>query len=64
MQVDNKAQNSNPNNAKEKQAKPQHPNQVAVTPSSSTGKWVVTVVVLIAAAVAGAWYMGMLDKYL
>jgi len=32
--------------------------------SGSSLKWVVTAVVLIAAAVAGSWYMGLLDNYL
>ena len=32
--------------------------------SGSGVKWIVTIVVLVAAAVAGAWYMGYLDKFL
>ena len=32
--------------------------------SGSGVKWVVTIIVLVAAAVAGAWYMGYLDKFL
>ena len=31
---------------------------------SSAGKWIITFVVLAAAAVAGAWYMGLLDKFI
>lgn len=42
------------------------PAQQAMTPtgSGSGAKWVVTILILLASAIGGAWYMGYLDKFL
>lgn len=36
----------------------------AVKTSSGSAKWLITIIVLLGAAVAGAWYTGMLDKFI
>ncbi|MCF6287630.1 MAG: FHA domain-containing protein [Proteobacteria bacterium] len=56
------ASNSTPNTdiIKPSQFKP---SSIAAS-SSSAGKWVITILILIAAATGGAWYMGLLDKFL
>lgn len=64
MQVDKKTQKFKTDEVKSQKTSYQEPNQLAVKPSGSGGKWIITIIVLLAAAVGGAWYMGLLDKFL
>lgn len=64
MQVDKKTQSFKSEDVKTKKPVQQQTNHKAIEPSGSAGKWIVTVVFLLAAAGAGAWYMGLLDKFL
>ena len=63
MQLDKKSQNSSkattPSNAGNISQ-----NAVPVKSSGSAAKWIVTILVLAGAAIGGAWYLGMLDKFL
>jgi len=61
MQVDKTTQKFKTNDTPTKQKTPA-PQQAEVKSSGSTGKWVITAIILVVAAAAGAWYMGMLDK--
>lgn len=63
MQLDQKAQKSNAPNA-QKSAKPQVSAHAESTSGGSAVKWIITAVVLLLAAGAGAWYMDFLDKFL
>jgi pSer/pThr/pTyr-binding forkhead associated (FHA) protein len=48
----------------ESKPKPAKSNANDAGSSSSSLKWILTALILIAAATGGAWYMGMLDKFL
>ncbi len=62
MQLDQKPKQSSPSSASHSVSNVAS-NTSAVSSGSAT-KWVVTTLVLLAAAVGGAWYLGYLDKFL
>lgn len=64
MQKDKETQNFKPGESSEKSPKSSPVEESVETSSSSAGKWVAVVVVLLIAAGAGAWSMGLLDKFL
>ena len=64
MQVDKKTQNFKTDDVTTQPSLKTQADPNAVQPSGSAVKWIVTVVVLLAAAAGGAWYMGLLDKFL
>jgi pSer/pThr/pTyr-binding forkhead associated (FHA) protein len=64
MQLDKKTQSFKSENVTNKASVSNSSITKASTSSGSAVKWVVTVIVLLAAAGAGAWYMGLLDKFI
>ena len=63
MQVDKTTQNFKKANLDARQSTNQQSSQPS-EPSGSGAKWLVTILVLLGASAAGAWYLGYLDKFL
>ncbi|VAW39742.1 hypothetical protein MNBD_GAMMA01-13 [hydrothermal vent metagenome] len=63
VQIDNDTQKSKTDTTANKTDKSISSQGIMET-SGSTGKWVATVLILLAAAGAGAWYLGLLDRFL
>jgi len=59
-----KSESSLDNSAKSAKEKDKATPEKAVKQSSGSVKWLVTIIVLLGAAAAGAWYTGMLDKFI
>ena len=64
MQMSDTAKTNKPSKARSNESNRPSPQASVKSGSGSTLKWTVTIFVLLIAVTGGAWYMGMLDKFL